>query len=132
VTAQADFRANDRDGNEIQDYWRKDVAGLYTVRDQKLIELSLAAADARPTEPIERFASRSPKAGYLYRALLHEGESVPGPDRFAFAAFPESPAAGPLTFIIDERGVVWKKARPGAVLFFPADPVRAGWTRMEY
>lgn len=125
---------NDRDGNREQDYWRKDVAGLYTVRAQKLIELSVAAADGRPTEEIEEYSLRGPKAGYWYRALLHAGEKEPGPDRFAFSAYPDSyPASGRLTFIVDEKGVVWKKEMGGASPeFFPADPGRDGWTLMEF
>src|SRR6516165_7868464 len=31
TAAQADFRANDRDGNHVNDFWTADVKGLYTM-----------------------------------------------------------------------------------------------------
>ena len=51
ASAEADFRANDRDGNRIQDFWTGDVAQLYGMRSVgstemiKLIEISLAGAN---------------------------------------------------------------------------------------
>ena len=61
ATAQADFRANDRDGNRVQDYWTGDIAGLYYLTSAavkgnkdapiKLIAPELAAADAGPLKP---------------------------------------------------------------------------------
>ena len=54
ASAQADFRGNDRDGNGRQDFWRDDIAGLYTIvpvgsqEAIKLIELSVAGADEAP------------------------------------------------------------------------------------
>src|SRR4029450_1021468 len=87
VTAETDFRANDRDGNRLNDYWTGDVKGLYTLTSAvvpgakanstldpsiKLIELSMAAADADGTflsaggENVElsNFAVPSVKAGF--------------------------------------------------------------------
>src|SRR5712671_4146864 len=63
TSAQADFRANDRDGNKVNDFWTANVAGLYTMTSAavignsnsstdpaiKLIELSIASADADGT-----------------------------------------------------------------------------------
>src|SRR6185295_6127084 len=62
TSAQADFRANDRDGNHVNDFWTADVKGLYTMTSAeipgagktpkdaplKLIDLSVATADADP------------------------------------------------------------------------------------
>ena len=31
ASAEADFRANDRDGKGKNDFWRNDIAGLFTV-----------------------------------------------------------------------------------------------------
>ena len=68
ASAQADFRANDRDWNHVNDYWRSDLAGLYAAEPQghalKLIELSVAGADDRPTTNIGKYAIKSPKAGF--------------------------------------------------------------------
>src|SRR5579862_1744833 len=59
TSAEADFRANDRDWNQVNDFWTGDVKGLYTMTSARvrgargdredppirLIELSVAAAD---------------------------------------------------------------------------------------
>src|SRR3954469_2351933 len=50
TSAQADFRANDRDGDGVNQFWRADIAGLYALAPgggpaMRLIELSVAAAD---------------------------------------------------------------------------------------
>src|SRR5262249_39129655 len=89
ATAEADFRANDRDENHVNDYWVADISGLYRVDPGaaiKLIELATATADARPCVPLDKadtfpgapkqHASRlikvekpSPKAGYWFAAI---------------------------------------------------------------
>jgi hypothetical protein len=114
ASAQADFRANDRDWNHQNDYWRSDVAGLYAVETGgeaiKLIELSVAAADDRPVLRIEKYAIKSSKAGFWYRALPHAGENTRGPDRFAACCFPESLQPGLYgTYVISESNVIRKK-----------------------
>ncbi len=68
ATAEADFRANDRDNNRAQDYWTHDVSGLYTLTPYglsgapataariKLIDISIASAD---TDAAQAFATAS-------------------------------------------------------------------------
>lgn len=90
TSAEADFRANDRDGNHVNDFWTADVKGLYTMTSAaepgaaksakdpcvKLIELAMAAADADPTfypaggenAPLTAFPRA--KSEYWYVALL--------------------------------------------------------------
>jgi type II secretory pathway pseudopilin PulG len=91
-SAEADFRANDRDWNNVNDFWTANVSGLYTMTSSavaggqpnstldpsiKLIELSIASADADGTfipaagenVPLTSFAVPSPKARYWYAAL---------------------------------------------------------------
>src|SRR5881394_4123001 len=86
-SAEADFRANDRDWNHVNDFWTANVAGLYTMTSSavtgatansttdpsiKLIELSVASADTDPLTPpagnenisLSTFAVPSAKAGY--------------------------------------------------------------------
>ena len=53
VTAQADFRANDRDGNGVADYWRGDIAGLYVLKPQ----------GSEPPDLYRTAARESPGAG---------------------------------------------------------------------
>ena len=89
-SAEADFRANDRDWNHVNDFWTGDVKGLYTMTSAgvrgagtapldppiKLIEVEVAAADVDPARvPAggENMALPQPPAarkGYWYVALL--------------------------------------------------------------
>lgn len=92
TSAEADFRANDRDWNHVNDFWTGDVKGLYTLTSAavsgngnsttdpiiKLIELSIASADADGSlitaggenAALSTFAIPSAKAGYWYQALI--------------------------------------------------------------
>jgi hypothetical protein len=91
-SAEADFRANDRDWNHVTDFWTANVSGLYTMTSAavkgaeanntmdpsiKLIELSVASADADgefysaggENLPLSSFAVPSAKAGYWFAGL---------------------------------------------------------------
>jgi len=92
TSAEADFRANDRDWNHVNDFWTGDVKGLYTMTSAavasnaggttdpaiKLIELSIASADGDANlitaggenMALSSFAVPSAKAGYWYQALI--------------------------------------------------------------
>jgi len=89
--AQHDFRANDREGNRVNDFWTYDVKSLYTLTNSaipgnaggtvdppiRLIDLSLASADVDGTVapaggenmPVTAFGVTSAKAGYWYAAM---------------------------------------------------------------
>ena len=138
VQAQRDYRDYDRDGNGKTDYWRGDIAGLYSIfppsADEraaiKLIELSIAAADDRPRTDIARYIRTQPKAGYWYRSLRLPGETLPDPDRFAAACFPARyPDTGRWTFIVREDGVLWRKdlGHGRGLEEYPRDPSWEGW-----
>jgi hypothetical protein len=140
TSAQADFRANDRDWNQINDYWRADIAGLYTAKGadgtpMKLIELSLAAADDKPASTdITRFSERSPKAGYWYRALRYKDEEkeVDATSRFAACSYPASEGAGYYMFLVTEANTIYRKPFEGVVPeFCPDDPVKDGWSKLD-
>jgi prepilin-type N-terminal cleavage/methylation domain-containing protein len=99
--AEADFKANDRDTNKINDYWTADVKGLYTLTSLqatgngggtvdpplRLIDLSIAAADADSvTVPaggenmdVTTFGVLASKGGYWYLALTQDGNTT-GPE----------------------------------------------------
>jgi len=102
ATAEADFRANDRDWNHVNDFWTANVSGLYTMTSSavagakpndttdpsvKLIELSVASADADDTFfaaggenlALTNFAVYSAKAGYWFAALTAD-LSLPATD----------------------------------------------------
>jgi DUF2950 family protein len=142
ASAEADFRGNDRDKNGKQDFWRGDVAGLFTLvpagaadlEPIKLIEISVAGADDRPVTDLVKYTVRSPKAGYWYRALRHADEKLPDPQRFAFCCFPsEYGKSGSWTYILSEANTLYKKDlhRAGGVEVFPLDPLREGWEKLD-
>jgi hypothetical protein len=138
--AQADFRANDRDGDLKQEYWRADVAGLYAIKAKgspdeiRLIDLSVAQADDRPISDISAYGQRGPKSGYWFRAIPHEGEAQPGPNRFAVMAHPFKYESGlRLTLIVSESNVLHKNdlGRTGGVQVYPADLLKSGWSKLD-
>jgi hypothetical protein len=117
-SAEADFRANDRDGNHVNDFWTADVKGLYTMTSPegpgpgavpgagpiKLIEVSVAAADADGNQssagganlPLGRFTLPEHKAGYWFVALIEDhsaGDAKPEPYKVDTRG---SPAMGPV------------------------------------
>jgi hypothetical protein len=102
-SAEADFRANDRDWNHVNDFWTANVSGLYTLTSAavrgaepnsttdpsiKLIELSVASADADGTFvsaggeniPLTSFAVESAKAGYWFAAMRSDLSVETGPE----------------------------------------------------
>jgi len=118
--AQADFRANDRDGDGKNHFWRGDVAGLYGLTDRggstiQLIPLSVAAADARPRIYVPG-ASRKPNSGYWIRAIRHADENPKAldPNRFAFCAYPARPSAGRRILYINENNSIWSSVADGS------------------
>ncbi|HEV3029945.1 MAG TPA: hypothetical protein VG457_20365, partial [Planctomycetota bacterium] len=111
ASAQADFRAGDRDHNGVEDFWVRDVAGLFTTlgvdgKPLRLIEQRLALADDRPASDLSALGTRAPYAGYWIRAIPHDGDNPEKPDRmrFAYVAFPvDFPRHQRDTLIIDEN-----------------------------
>lgn len=88
-SAQADFRANDRDGNGVPDYWTGDVKSLYTLRGPesplpgakeapiRLIQENVAAADADEgmvpaggkNASLSSFTRPEARSGYWFAAM---------------------------------------------------------------
>ena len=138
ASAQADFRANDRDGNRFNDFWREDIAGLYALENGgepiKLIELSIAGADDGATHSVESMTPPGPKAGYHFRALRFDLEDELDIQRFAACAFPAEYGEGhQWTYIISHKNTVFRKdlGKTGAPEFYPSDPLSAGWARLD-
>src|SRR5688572_8938469 len=95
AVSEADFRGNDRDGNKIQDFWTRDVAGLYGVVPVgstemiQLIEISTAAADfaaAGISKPgvaglaeVDRdaYAAPTPSWGYWFQRMVNDDTGTP-------------------------------------------------------
>lgn len=139
ATAEADFRANDRDGDGVQNFWTGDVAGLYCIRagpsptapSIKLIDLEIAAADINYcpgyTPSIVTVTTQFPSHGYWYQALRRDlgageaygqkggaGGSVSGnhfhKERFGFVNYPASfPRGGKVVFNLNEGNTSFKR-----------------------
>jgi len=118
TAAQADFRANDRDGNRMADFWVRDVAGLYGLKPAfrleeetapgkdassilRLIDPAVANADAtegRWVYPTLGGPDPEPASGYYFAALksyIERGVLKPydegkgrNRDHFGFIAYP--------------------------------------------
>jgi hypothetical protein len=138
LSAQADFRSNDRDGNKENDFWRMDIAGLYAVKDPggvpiKLIELSVACADGSPLTDLSTYGVKSAKAGYWFKALKFRGETTPDPNRFAVLAYPDSPSAGKHLFIACDDGILYRRPLDAGPIpeVFPDDPAKDGWWKLD-
>ena len=164
TAAEADFRANDRDWNHVSDFWTADVKGLYTMTSAavasnsnsttdpaiKLIELSIASADADPAVAaaggencnLTSFAVPSPKSSYWYQALATDDSmngaaestykqdtggtpvmgSVHNTSKFGFLAFPDSQSAGKYCFVVNENNTIFRSATSGAVKTSTTNP----------
>jgi hypothetical protein len=129
ASAQADFRANDRDQDGVKQFWRGDVAGLYALSPNggsaiKLIPLDVAASDDSPLIPALPGARWKASNGYRIRAIRSADEDPKklDPDRFAFVAYPASPSAGKYVYIINENNSLFRSAYPyGVIDAFPTD-----------
>jgi hypothetical protein len=140
ASAEADFRANDRDANGVNDFWTGDVTGLYSLkasgRELRLIERSIAEAD---TCPIRMLCwPYRPRSGYHYQALEaddHEngetyfqntGGNRPMGDvhhlsKFGFGAYPASRSDGAYSFILNENNTIFRFRDVGHITRWPDD-----------
>jgi hypothetical protein len=141
ASAQADFRANDRDGDGKATFWRADVAGLYALAPGggpaiKLIELSVALADDCPKTDLKTYGVPSMKAGYWFRAIRHADEDPKSldPNRFAYCAFPDTPSAGKYIYILDENNTIFRSVANGrrGIDVFPTDEeLVKSWSKLD-
>ena len=113
ASAEADFRANDRDANGVNDFWTGDVTGLYSLkasgRELRLIERSVAEADSCPIRMLGW--PYRPHRGFYFQALeaddnengetyfQNTGGNRPMGDvhhlsKFGFGAYPASRSDG--------------------------------------
>jgi hypothetical protein len=146
TTAQADFRANDRDGDKAENFWVKDVAGLWGLQaggePLRLIDRHAAKADRTPGRgAYPGHADEPPSCGYFFGALKRYGQGGKAvdyddgkgrnPARFGLIAWPEKVLRkGMPTYIVSERNEIYSKDTGGKpVEEFPEDPPAAGWKR---
>ncbi len=141
TSAQADFRANDRDGDGVNQFWRADIAGLYALTPGggpaiRLIERRLAMADAHPRYEIGAEGERAPLKGYWFRSIPGADEkTVDAASRFAAVAYPaDYPKSGKYTFIVNENNTIFRAdlGHGGGVDAFPTDEeLRAKWSKLD-
>jgi hypothetical protein len=143
VSAQIEFRTKDPGKTGVRQFWRKDIAGLYTLRPRndpaepaiKLIELAVACADDRAGKDLDDYAVKAPKAGYWFRAIRHADETSLSPERFAAVAFPASyPTSGKDTFIVDERNFIYRAnlGHGRGIDVFPTDKeLQKRWAKLD-
>lgn len=122
-SAEADFRANDREGNQVNDFWTYDVAGLYTLYNWgdvgtgnedpiSMIELSAAAADSDPNpatppgnySPIHNYANVACKAGYWFLALEGDAQANVSYRQKSRGVDPEGAEVGALAYHYSKFG----------------------------
>lgn len=153
------FKNEDSDRNGLPDYWVADVSGLYRVlnvagNEIRKIDTPVALADARPIAPIAHYVGTplavtpTPKAGYFFRAMERDENGTPyakekmgdgktvalNRDKFAFCAYPATYLqTGRYTFIVNEKGTVWRKDLSGLPLLqWPdEDPARDEWKKIQ-
>jgi hypothetical protein len=152
--AQADFRANDRDGNGVKDFWTGDVAGLYYVRagqgavfpEIRLILREMADADGMPLQA--RVPEPVPYHGYCFVAMKWDNSETPPsayaldtdktsgkvhhPDKFGFCAYPEQyGVTGSRTYILNEGFTIFSGDTRGVPVFaWPSDQqLKSLWSK---
>ena len=149
MSAQEDFRANDRDGNRVADFWVRDVAGLYGYDPGKgpiqLVDKSIAKWDRTPGKGIyPGVPEEQSSIGYYFASIKYCRESGKrvtydekdgrNASRYGVVAFPvERPGPGRmLTFIANESRTIFSKDTHGQPPEeFPEDPVRENWVVVD-
>lgn len=140
TSAESDFRANDRDGNRVNDFWTGDVSGLYYVKNPatksevRLIQADVANADFKPLFPI----SPRDDSGYFFLAMDGDdsasesdqhykvdtdktGRKVHHESKFGFSTHPKDASAGKLSFFVNENNTIFREKRDKPRTEFPDD-----------
>lgn len=144
--AQRHF-SGERDQTGKFHFWRADIAGLYAGHREgesassgpiDLLDLSIAMADDRSRTDLAPYARGNPlplaKDGYYFRALRFQDEpdGQRTPDHYAVCAFPSSPSAGMIMIIASDWSGLYQAPFYGQPPeFFPNEPEKAGWGRVE-
>ncbi|HXG62196.1 MAG TPA: DUF2950 family protein [Planctomycetota bacterium] len=148
--AEETFKNSDSDRNGTADYWTRDVAGLYALKDrsgQAIFLLDPATAQADPEGAPRYGLTPAAKNGYHFRMLTtdpdgepyakdedKDGQSFTNRKRFAVTAWPaQYGQTGRLTFLMGEDGRIWKKDTGGQpVNRWPVPtPAQDGWEAVE-
>jgi hypothetical protein len=148
--AQETFKNSDSDRNGVADYWTRDVAGLWGLKDaagQPIFLVDPALAQSDP-DGIGRYGlGASPRSGYHVKAMVTDADGEPyakdedkdgsaftNKTRWAVTAWPALyGGSGRMTFIVGQDGKVWKKDTQGkpADRWPGKDPAAEGWEPAE-
>lgn len=157
VSTESTMRQCDGDGNGVQDYWTKDVAGFYAIVDAsgaplKFIDIQFAKADQKGMAEYKVLGGAgkaAPRWGYWFRAMVNDdtdgayakdedkdGKAWTAPYMFGFCAYPAKYVKGAKTFITNEEGVIYEKdlgpdATEGATDWPGRDPTTSGWSVVQ-
>ncbi|HUR39420.1 MAG TPA: DUF2950 family protein [Planctomycetota bacterium] len=144
TSAEADFRANDRDGNGVNDFWTGDLEGLYRLG---LIERGVAEADSSPLNPL--VPQPIPYRGYYYEALRLDNSTTPPTayaqdtdktsgkvhnlERFGFVAYPADSGGGKYYYMINENNSIFRAAAtiPRPTNWFSDNERRPFWGMID-
>lgn len=143
-TAEADYRANDRDGNGINDFWTADVSEFSRLG---ILPKYVGLADASPHTPL--VPKPIPHNGYYFAALeMDDSERPPESYRqdtdrksgkvhhlqkFGFVAYPATPGfTGRWVFIVNENNSMWysRDATRMPQAWPSDDELRTQWCRV--
>lgn len=152
-TALSEYRANDLDGNRINEFWVGDIASLYLYKSSRwpdteskypIIELSVALADVAPLVDVKKWGTPGPKWDYYYAVIPLDEEGKPydegnhgNTSKFGLCAFPAPGARAKATFIINENNTVFRKffEKPDRVRIrkWPSDEElkSQGWSKVD-
>ncbi|HZE96806.1 MAG TPA: hypothetical protein VE981_07255 [Planctomycetota bacterium] len=153
ASAEADFRANDRDWNLVNDFWTGDVSGLYyekaanTRNEIRLIEE--LQADSDPKALLTLPSGSGPLKGYRYQALDRDeafkgdealckkdtdksGRKVHPMNKYGFCAFPEKSSAGKFMFKLNENNTIFREDPSKPRDRFPNDDeLKSYWSKID-
>ena len=141
--AEAYYRATDRDGNGIKDFWTGDVAGLYPEPEQ-ILDRGIAEADASPLHPL--VPRPVPYYGYYFIALRQDESASPPEDfaqdtdqksgkvhhlsKFAFCAFPaEMGVTGKYVYIVNQGSTQYRMPLNPPPKNWPARQNLLSWSK---
>ena len=153
VSTQSSWRQTDSDRNGVQDYWTRDLAGLYAMTDAagnayRYIDVNLAKADPIGVINYPALGAPEDKSGYGYFVMIADeagnpyqtdidgdGNAFEHPSKFAYVGVPRVySTTGVRQYVTNEEGVVYQQdlGTGFPVLAWPAaDPTTVGWTASE-
>jgi len=134
-SAEWDYRAKDRDGNHVEDFWTGDVAGLlkFGMIPRELAEADLAPLQALVPKPI-------PYHGYYFKVLIADNFETPPVayrqetdktsgkvhhlTKFGFVAIPaDRGTSGKRFYVVNENNTIFPTIEnmPAAPVDWPTD-----------